>query len=114
MRLAANDRSRSGWLISRAMAADPSRVASRAMLAHVTHVLGATGNTRPDSACNQYGSRSMPIPTHKPGVPLTELATTVSGPSLLRSSVAMRRVNRSVSNGCQRSATSRGSMRTDS
>ena len=66
MRLAANDSSFSGWLISRAIAAEPNTVASSAMLPHNSSVLQAIGPTRVGSACNQYGSASIEKPTHRP------------------------------------------------
>ena len=53
MRLAANDSSFSGWLISRAMAAEPSSVASSAMPTQTNQVPLVSGRTRVASACSQ-------------------------------------------------------------
>src|SRR5882724_5216125 len=108
MRLAANDRSRKGWLISRAMPAEPSTVASKAMVTHSSQVLPAIGLTRVGSACSQYWSLSIVKPTHSPLTPLTVCATSVSGPRRVRSSSLMAREKRSVSNGRQLSLGSRG------
>ncbi len=53
MRLAANDRSLSGRLISRAMPAEPSTVASRAIETHSMMVLVDIGPTRVGSTFSQ-------------------------------------------------------------
>ena len=60
-------------------------------------VLQAIGPSRVGSACSQYGSLSNEKPTHRPGAPLTSLATSVSGPSRERSSCPIARVKRSTS-----------------
>ena len=97
MRLAANDSSLSGWLMSRAIAAEPKIVASSAMPSHSVSVLQASGSTRVVSACSQYGSRSIEKPTHSPPTPLTEFATSVSGPSCERMCAPIAREKRSTS-----------------
>ena len=53
IRLAANDSSLSGWLMRRAIAAEPSTVASSAMPTHRMIVLADIGPTRVGSTCSQ-------------------------------------------------------------
>ena len=114
MRLAANDRSRSGWLISRATAAEPTSVAAMAIATQTIQVPSRSVCRRDGSACSQYGSRSMVKPTHSPATPLTLPATMVSGPRRDCSASTMVREKWSVPNGSQRSRGSRSRMRSDS
>ena len=74
-----------------------STVAIKAMPTHSVIVLSAIGPTRVGSACSQYGSSSIEKPTHNPGSPLTELATSVSGPSCELSCWPIAREKRSTS-----------------
>ena len=114
IRLAANERSLSGRLISRAMPAEPSTVASSAIETQRTIVLVDIGPTRVGSTLSQNESRAIEKPTHRPGTPFIELATMVSGPSWSRSSRSMTRWKRSASNGSHLSLGSRGVSLTDS
>jgi hypothetical protein len=111
MRLAAKLSCRSGWLIRRAMAIEPTSVAISAMPTHTNQVPGVSGSTRAASACSQYESFSIVKPTHRPGWPLTVRASTVLGSRRERRSAPTMRVKRSISNGSQRSPGSRGSTR---
>src|SRR5664279_2268361 len=114
MRLAANERSLSGRLMRRAMPAEPSTVASRAIETQRTMVLVDIGPTRVGSTLSQNESRAIEKPTQRPGAPFIELATIVSGPSWSRSSRSITRWKRSISNGSHLSFGSRGVSLTDS